>query len=346
MSLDARLELAVEQVMKSNEIFGIGIGIEKEDRTFSWYHSAGNIERNSMYFIASTTKLYTTATVLKLQDEGRIKLDDQLIKYLPPELVSGIHIYERRDYSKEITLRQLLSHTSGLPDYFQEKRKGEGTLQSQLLKGKDRGWDCLDVIEDTKAMSPKFRPGEKRKALYSDTNFQLLGQVIEGVTESSLADAYQRYIFSPLELTSTYLFENPEDTRPVSLFYKTNPLPIPNAMRSFGPDGGIVSTVEESMKFTRGFFEGKLFIKSNLESLYEWNSIFFPLQSGCGLLKFQLPKIMTLFKEIPECIGHSGLSGAFDYYCPKKNIYIVGTVNQINKPSVSYKLLIKLLNCL
>jgi D-alanyl-D-alanine carboxypeptidase len=344
--MGGKLEKVVEQLMNNKEIFGIGIGIEKEDRSFSWYHSSGNIEPDSMYFIASTTKLYTTATILKLQDEGCIKLDDKLIKYLPPELLSGIHIYEGRDYSKEISLRQLLSHTSGLPDYFQEKRKGERTLQSQILKGKDKEWGYLDVIEDVKAMSPKFRPGENRKALYSDTNFQLLGLVIETVTESSISDAYQQYIFSPLELTSTYLYERPDDTRPVSLFYKTKPLLIPNAMRSFGPDGGIVSTVKESMKFIRGFFGGKLFLKSNLLDLYKWNPIFFPLQSGCGLLRFQLPKIMTLYKEIPECIGHSGLSGAFDYYCPKKNVYIVGTVNQINKPSVSYKLLIKLLNCL
>lgn len=345
MSIDAKLEMAVEQVMKNKEVFGIGIGIEKEDQTFSWYHSTGNMKPNSMYFIASTTKLYTTATILKLQDEGCIKLDDKLIKYLPPELLSGIHIYKGKDYLKEITLRHLLSHTSGLPDYFQEKRKG-GTLQSQLLKGKDKVWNSLDVIEDIKTMSPKFPPGEKRKAFYSDTNYQLLGQVIERVTEASIKDAYQRYIFLPLELSSTYLFEKPEDTRPISLFYKTKSLPIPNAMRSFGPDGGIVSTVEESMKFIRSFFEGKLFLKSNLKDLYVWNPIFFPLQSGCGLLRFQLPKIMTLLKEVPECIGHSGLSGAFDYYCPKKNLYIVGTVNQINKPSVSYKLLIKLLNCL
>jgi CubicO group peptidase (beta-lactamase class C family) len=117
-------------------------------------------------------------------------------------------------------------------------------------------------------------------------------------------------------------------------------------MCSFGADGGIVSTAEESMIFIKAFFNGQLFPKEYINEMKIWNNIFFPLQYGVGLARFKLPRIFSAFKSYPELIGHSGLSGAFAFYCPAKEIYFTGTVNQISNPSISYKLMIKLLSAL
>lgn len=81
---------------------------------FWWYgNSSGNIGDETQYFIASTTKLYTSAILLKLGSEGQIKLDDKISKYIPRESISGIHNYKGTDYSNEITIEQLMAHTSG-----------------------------------------------------------------------------------------------------------------------------------------------------------------------------------------------------------------------------------------
>jgi CubicO group peptidase (beta-lactamase class C family) len=115
-------------------------------------------------------------------------------------------------------------------------------------------------------------------------------------------------------------------------------------MTSFGADGGIVSTAAESMQLLRAFFGGKLFPAACLtEMQLNWNAIFYPLKYGTGLAKFQLPAVFTMFRKYPALIGHSGLSGAFAYYVPDKDIWLTGTVNQVSHPDISYKLMVQIL---
>jgi CubicO group peptidase (beta-lactamase class C family) len=95
--------------------------------------------------------------------------------------------------------------------------------------------------------------------------------------------------------------------------------------------------------FIEAFFTGKIFPKEYLNWMQEWNKIFFPMQSGVGLHLFKLPWIFNPTGAVPSFIGHSGLSGALAYYSPKDNIFIVGTVNQIAHPDMSFKTMIKLI---
>ena len=74
-------------------------------------------------YIASTTKLFTATAIMMMNEKGLIALDDPMAKYLPEEMIHGIQIYQGHDYSREITVEQLLSHTSGIPDYYDEKGK-------------------------------------------------------------------------------------------------------------------------------------------------------------------------------------------------------------------------------
>ena len=113
-------------------------------------------------------------------------------------------------------------------------------------------------------------------------------------------------------------------------------------MISFGADGGIVSTTADMLTFIEAFFTGKLFPINYIGNLQQWNNIFFPMQSGIGIHLFKLPWFFNPTGSIPSFIGHSGLSGALAYYCPKENIYVVGTVNQVAHPDISFKTMIKL----
>jgi len=108
---------------------------------------------------------------------------------------------------------------------------------------------------------------------------------------------------------------------------------------------GITLNVSSNMMiFLQAFFKGDIFPKKYILELSNWNNGFFPIQFGAGLMRFKLPWIFSLFNPVPNLVGHSGLSGAFAYYSPKKDIYITGTVNQIDKPATSYKLMLKILN--
>ena len=342
--IKSKLNNIVTESVDNKNIFGCIFNVECGDNTFSWSGSAGNMTEQTRYFIASTTKLYITAILLKLISEGQIDLDDKISNYIPSETISGIHNYKGVDYSDKITIKHLMAHTSGLPDYFEEKTETGKTLHQELSLGHDSSWDFEKVIDDVKKFKPKFKPGTPKKALYSDTNYQLLGKIIEIKTNKTIGDALKDYIFSPLNLKNSYLYEDINDQTPIDIYFKKQKLHIPQAMASFGADGGIVSTAEESMIFLKSFFNGQFFPEYYLDELKIWNNIFFPLKYGIGIMKFKLPRIFSPFKQMPEFIGHSGLSGAFAWYCPEKDIYLTGTVNQLSKPDLSYKLLIKIIN--
>jgi CubicO group peptidase (beta-lactamase class C family) len=105
----------------------------------------------------------------------------------------------------------------------------------------------------------------------------------------------------------------------------------------------MISTAPELMKFLKAFFNGELFAKSNIESV-EWNKIqFSPLEYGKGMMRVKMPRIMSPFMPAPEIIGHSGSSGSFAFYCPSKQVYIVGTLNQTEKNP--FQTIYTMLNC-
>ncbi len=340
----AKLQHAITQVVDHKKIFGVSANVETGDGALTFTGSAGNLKPESQYFIASTTKLYVTALVMQLRKEGKLSLDDSISKHIDNQFLQNLLVFKGIDYTRQITIRHLLAHTSGLPDYFQQKKSSGKSLQDELTSGEDRSWTFEQVIEEVKKMKPTFKPGESGKALYSDTNYQILGRIIEIITGKKISAVLPERVFDPLGLKQTYLYENSQDTAPAALYFKERPLPIPLAMTSFGPDGGIVSTSGELMIFIKAFFKGVLFPTEYFGEMKRWNKIFFPLEYGVGVARFKLPRLFSPFKAMPELLGHSGLSGAFAFYSPEKDVYLTGTVNQINHPDISYRLMLQFLD--
>lgn len=337
---EKNLQSILDKTVDEKKIFGTSFAIKKD--TFTWCGSSGNIAFDQPYFIASVTKLFTTAVILNLSFKGKLSLEDKISKHLNGSILNGLHNYNGVDYSSDLTIVQLLSHTSGLPDYFQNKGPMEKSLEDEITQGNDQFWTFEQAIERTRAMKPLFIPGAKGKAHYSDANFQLLGKIIENITGKPYSKNVEELITTPLQLNHTYLYQDSTDRKPKSLYYKSKPLNIPKAMTSFGSDGGIVSTSPDMLVFIEAFFKGKLFPYDYLESLQKWNKIFFPLQSGIGIHRLKLPWIFNPAGTIPAFIGHSGLSGALAFYSQRENLFITGTVNQVAHPDLSFRLMIKL----
>jgi CubicO group peptidase (beta-lactamase class C family) len=335
------LQSILNKSVDNKNVFGTSFCIKHKSDL--WCGASGNMNTDSPYFIASTTKLYVTTIILHLKSKGVLDLDDKISKYLEATVLKGLHTLNGKDYSTEISIKNLLAHISGIPDYFQQKNKEGKSFESELIRGNDQFWTFEQVVDYSKQLKPLFVPDAKGKAHYSDTNFQLLGKIAENITQKSITENYEELIFNPLELSRTYLYTDIQDQRPKTLYFKSKELFIPKAMASFGPDGGIVSTSNELMNFLTAFFNGTFFPKSYIESLKTWNRIFFPMQSGVGIHLFKLPWIFNPTGTIPELLGHSGLSGTLAYHSPEKDIYVAGTVNQVANPGTSFRLAIKLL---
>src|SRR5215467_6273675 len=147
------------------------------------------ITPETVFDIGSTSKQFTAFTIQLLQDRGKLSIDDDIHKFIP----------EFPNYGSPITLRHLLSHTSGFRDYtalFELAGVPEQNLTTDQ--------DALDLILRQKALN--FKPGEEWD--YSNTGFFLLSQVVKRVTGQTLREFDQENIFKPLGMSSTQIFDN------------------------------------------------------------------------------------------------------------------------------------------
>jgi hypothetical protein len=126
-NVNQELEYIVTDIVKSNEeIKNCVLFVKKGDGSFTWAGAAGiasqdgqvPMTKDTPIYLASLTKLYTAAAIMRLYEQGTFVLDDPMAKYLPDDLIRGIHVYQGHDYSGEITIAQLLAHTSGIADYY------------------------------------------------------------------------------------------------------------------------------------------------------------------------------------------------------------------------------------
>lgn len=307
----------------------------RDQRTFEAAH--GDIGLDTPYFAASTTKLYVTAILLQMAQEGRIDLDAPFRRQLSGPETQGLNTFGGQNRTEAITLRHLMAHTSGLPDFFEpDSRKG---LFADLTQGRDRGLTFPEAMDITRRLGAHAPPGAQDKAIYSDANYQVLGKVIEAVEGAAFAEVFRRRIVEPLSLRSTWIYSDPADARPRPLRFRDAEMRIPRYMAFTQADGGVVTTAREALAFIRAFFEGRLFDRGRLSALQDFRPMFFPLEYGTGMMRFQLPAAMTGFRKLPPLIGHSGLSGAVIFHSPQSGLYLAGTVNQVDRRSAVFQLL-------
>jgi len=303
---------------------------------------------DTQYFIASVSKTYTAAIVMRLYEKKFLNLEVPITEYLSGSIIEGIHVYKGVDYSDQIKVKNLIDHSSGLPDHESEKPKDGKSLMDELKAGMDIEVDNQEAFRIARNLTPRFPPGTPGKAHYSNTNYRLLAEIIKSITGKGMAENYQEFICSPLGFQNTYLFDwtaPRPGPGPATIYLKEKPAHVPKYLSSNVSDGGLVSTAAECVTFLRAFFEGYLFDKSHLERMKTWNNIFFPMQYGYGLMYFRLPRYFW-FTPLPEFIGHSGSTGSFAFTCPSRSLYLAGTLNQIASPQRPFFFMINLLRVL
>ncbi len=338
---DHQLARLFEQTAARSDTVEVKFGVASPrlDADLHWAEP----DSRRQHFIASTTKLYTLTVALRLHERGVLPLGTRAIDILPEATLRGLNTFGGTDHAAEYTVEQLLAHTTGIPDYFEGKAGGASTFMERMIAA-DFGWSLDDSLEQARRGKPTFAPGET-KAVYSDTNYQLLGAVIEQVCGAPFATVVRTETLEPLVLTDTYMFspdtlDRYESVSPFLVGQRQ--LHVPLAMASFGVDGGMVSTTADSLRFLRAFAGGELFSPASLAlATARWRRIFPPLQYGVGIMKFALPALLTGFRKVPPMLGHSGASGHVLFWNPDCQLFIAGTVNQAAKRSLVYQVMVK-----
>lgn len=296
------------------------------------------------YPIASVTKLFTTAVVMRLVEAGELSLDARLVDLLPAELTGGLHVREGVDRTQQITVEHLLTHTSGLPDYFEEAPPGGTSAQARLLAGQDAPVPFEEVLRLVRdELAPHFPPqpleAATRRTRYADTNFQLLGAVVEHVTGRTLRTVFAEDLFVPLGLDDTASYPDPPRSgRPAepgaAVWCRDVVLEPAGALTHQVADGGIVSTLDDQVRFLRAVVAGDVFDDPDvwLRLTERVDRLFFPVEYGLGVMRYAPPRWMSPLFAVPPIVGHSGSTASWLFHCPSLGVVTAGTFDTTRPP--------------
>jgi D-alanyl-D-alanine carboxypeptidase len=208
------------------------------------------IHHRDRYRIASLAKTYVAAVVLQLVGEHKLRLSDSVERWLPGLVPNG----------ENILIRHLLGHTSGLFDFEDDPRLVEPYLSGNL----SFYWSPLERLALATSHEPLYPPGETTASTYSNTNYTVLGLIVEAVTGKSLENQLRRRIFERLDLDATTYpdRETVIEGRHARGYFLLGPPPLVD-VTEFSPSitgagGAIVSTVGEVARFYRALLKGRL----------------------------------------------------------------------------------------
>lgn len=339
--LNDALQALVENEQSSSDAHALLLRVQSGDGRLDFSGSAGDANPDIRFPIASISKTFTAVLIRHLADEGALRLDQTVQSTLPQIDLSDLHVVNGVAHGPHLTIRQLLCQTSGLADYY------EGGVADDLIRGEDYAYDLSQVLDWARAGAPQAAPDSGR-AHYSDTNYQLLGAVIEAVAGKPFGQVLQERICTPLGLARTAMFDADRDGggRTLPVWHRSRRLEVPMILSSMGPDGGIVSNTGDLMIFLRAVMSDRLFRPDGARSRHGWRRMRFPLQYGPGLMRFKLPGWMTLWRGSPELIGHSGASGSFAFHAPARDVFLAGTFNQTDAPTRPFAFMLRVLKSL
>ncbi|TXR60547.1 D-alanyl-D-alanine carboxypeptidase [Bacillus sp. AY18-3] len=259
---------SVKQAVRDTLQLGFpGILAKTSEGGKTWSYAAGVANLSSKkpmktdfrFRIGSVTKTFTATVVLQLAEENRLNLDDSIEKWLPG-------VIQGNGYDdKQITIRQVLNHTSGIAEYTRSK--------SFNLMDTKKSYRAEELVKIGISMPPDFAPGKSWS--YSNTGYVLLGILIETVTGNSYAEEIENRIIEPLELSNTFLPGNSSvipGTKHARGYIQLDGASEPKDVTYYNPSmgssaGDMISTADDLNKFFSYLLGGKLIKEQQLKQM-------------------------------------------------------------------------------
>jgi CubicO group peptidase (beta-lactamase class C family) len=259
----ASIDRYVLAEMAREKVPGVAVGIYNRGRILlAKGYGLSNVELDvavkpeTIFQSGSVGKQFVSAAIMMLVEEGKISLDDSIVKYFP----NAPKTWET------IRVKNLLSHTSGLAEYESEERIGpKGPFYLRLDFTED------EFVEKIEALPIEFKPGDKWD--YRNTNYMLLGAIIHKVTGIFYADYLQQRIFQPLGMNSTRLISEADIIPNRSSGYELvndklqNQTWVSPAFNTTA-DGALYFNVLDLAKWDEALYGTKLLKQSSLDQIW------------------------------------------------------------------------------
>jgi D-alanyl-D-alanine carboxypeptidase len=268
-SPDARLEETLAELLAAGAPGALALAVGPWGRLCpaAGLDSSGRpLQATAQFEAASVTKTFVAALVLALVEDGALGLDDDVTAHLPARFAPV----------GSVTVRSLLNHTSGLPDFFEDPE-----IAATWLEDPSREWNPDELIEVSLGL-PRHAPGNFS---YANINYVLIGLVIESVTACTVGEVLGRRILDSLGLSATHL---------------------PGTAASAA--GGLVSTADDLVRFLAALLAGEVVGESSLREMLTTVPSDWAESQGYGLGVEQVESLMGF--EVSPCgaaWGHTGL---------------------------------------
>ena len=326
-----KLQEQFQKILNSSlkKIKGTGVVCLIRTPTFQWIGSSGYSNKskkipmtpNDKLRIASMTKTYASVVVLKLCEEGKLRLDDKIKKYLPSDIISNI------PHAQNITIKQLLGMTSGIRSYTEEDSYNDAVEDNPYRIP----WQPYEIVKYIYKAKPGFSPGKGWD--YSNTNYILLEIIVKSATGNTLAKEMRRIIHNPLNLKNTFMeIQEPRKGGFGGLTvrgYSEYGEDVTEIQDALGlADGGLISTASDVADFMQALLLDKKLL--NPEYLSLMKTLHKKEDYGLGL--------EYIFTKHGTAWGHNGCSSGFSgemLYLPDKKLIFVLLTNDENDSKVS-----------
>jgi D-alanyl-D-alanine carboxypeptidase len=288
--IDTRMAKLVDRV----PLAGLAIGIQYKGESYAQGYGFADVENGkpataqTVFKIASLTKSFTAAAILRLSEEGKLHLDDPISHFLPgtPEL------------AKDVQVRHLLNHTSGLPDMSIDAAQAALPDPFTTAQAIEYYFSTFQALE--------FEPGETEN--YNNTGYFLLGVIIERVSGMPYEQYFRRTFFEPLQLSSLSECSSQSDVVGYHSIDKQLEAARPSNLKLLGAAGALCGTVGDLLKWLDALTQGKVVRPET------WEQMITPTKlSGGQVVNYGFGLMIEENSQGPE-ITHDGATAGFNSY--------------------------------
>ena len=357
-TVEQHLQTTIENFYLQNlNVKGIMVHIESPTKNISWSGATGysnwdetiKINAQQPALIASITKTYVAATLLKLIEQKQLSLQQPIASLLSNQ-TSEVMIANGFDINK-ITVSHLMAHKSGIPDYTSTE-----SFLNKLKTDTQYRWTRYEQIQLAISQGKIGEPGYRFE--YTDTNYLLLTEIIEQTTQKVFYEAIREYLnFNKYQLNQTWFYTLEQDPSPtLPLIHQYVPeahedsYEIDNSFDLYG-GGGLAATTSDLAKFSQLLFNGQFFEQEETLNLLFTDIV---AETGDRYEDYINNIPCEYYLGIQECevnglnsYWHSGYWGTIFRYFPKLNTTIVFyVVNEAEFESIELDLMTDLTNIL
>ena len=346
-ALDRKLQTRLNKLRSKYAIPGVSVTIILADGS-TWSGTSGyanvrkktRVKDDTAFALASVSKTYTSALIMALANEGKLDLDTRVSTILPKVRIAG-----------KATVRQLLDHTSGLPDYFLN-----GKIDRALFGDRAREWTTRDSFRYVG--KPIFPAG--KGWYYSNTNYALLALVAEAVDDRPLSEQLRSRFLDPLGLDHTYEQIDERPAGPIARGYRvtgslsrpvysdlsdgSKVMPFTSVVTAAPGAGSMAASSTDVARWARALYGGEVLPRATVRAMVgdARKTARFRPKIGYGLGV----QVTTLDRR--PALGHSGRLAGFRSlvrHLPADGITIAVLTNEANTdPTIIAKALLRIVS--